>query len=177
MMIALSRFGMGRGKGGTSVQNLLSNALGPLQMTQHLQAGKAGLLGAGTKARPGLDVLDAHGKSRFFTDKGGDLFGFLDKLAEFERKHGSIAAQNTFEGAFGKQGTRIASVLADPVMIRQFAQHRRRDEEAEDAGPGCPGSLHLRHREVRREAGVVGLPVAHDRSRRHRPSRRDQGIP
>lgn len=120
LMVAMSRFGMAKGKGGTSLQDLALQALGPLQMTQHLQKGKAALLGAGTRNIPGLDVLDAHGKSRFFTDKGGNIFGFLDKLAEYEKKHGSVMAQRVFTGAFGVQGSRIASVLADPTMIDQL---------------------------------------------------------
>jgi len=115
LMVAVSRFGMGRGRGGTSIQNLAANALGPLQMTSHAQQGKAALLGP-----KGLNVLDAHGKSRFFTDKGGDIMGFLSQLASWEKQHGAIAAQKTFEGAFGKQGSRIADILADPVMIQQL---------------------------------------------------------
>jgi hypothetical protein len=115
LMVAISRFGMGRAKGGTSIANLFNQALGPLQLTQHAQAGKAGLLGPKM-----LDVIDAKGKSRFFTDKGGDAFGFLDQLANFEKQHGSVMAQKVFTGAFGKTGTRIASVLADPVMVDQL---------------------------------------------------------
>jgi hypothetical protein len=120
MMIAMSRFGMGRAKGGSSLAQLARQALGPLQMTTHAQKGKALLLGAGTKEHPGLDVLDKKGNSRYFTDKGGDIFGFLDKLADYERKHGSVMAQQVFQGAFGTTGTRLASVLADPIMIDQL---------------------------------------------------------
>ncbi len=115
MMVAMSRFGGTRGRGGTSLQNLAANALGPLQLTQHAQAGKAGLLGPKM-----LDVLDAKGKSRYFTDKGGDMFGFLDKLAAFENKHGSVEAQRVFEGAFGKQGGKLADMFSDPVLIDQL---------------------------------------------------------
>jgi hypothetical protein len=129
MMIALSRFGLGRGKGGTSLQNLAADALGPLQMTQHAQAGKAFLLGPHV-----LNVNDAKGASRFFTDKGGDLFGFLDRLAAYEKKSGSITAQRTFEGAFGKVGSRLADLLADPVMIDQL--HKVHDVITQQASLG-----------------------------------------
>jgi hypothetical protein len=115
LMVALSRFGMGRGKGGTSIANLASEALGPLQLTKHAQQGKAGLLGP-----KGLNVLDEHGNSRYFTEKGGDIFGFLDALAAFEKKNGSIAAQTTFKSAFGTVGSRVADLMANPVIIDQL---------------------------------------------------------
>jgi hypothetical protein len=115
LMVAISRFGMARGKGGTSLADLAMGSLGALQLTQHAQSGKAGLLGPKM-----LNVLDGKGNSRFFTNKGGNIFGFLDQLAAFEQKHGSIEAQKVFKGAFGIQGSRIADVFADKTMIDQL---------------------------------------------------------
>jgi len=123
MMIALSRFGFGKGKGGTSPKNLASAALGPLQLTHHAQAGKEAYLKA-------LGVVDAKGNSEYFTDMGGNLFGFLDQLAAYEAKHGSITAQKTFEGAFGKVGYRLADLLADPVISPSSARRRHAAEVA-----------------------------------------------
>jgi hypothetical protein len=115
LMVAISRFGLGRGKGGTSIQNLFSDALGPLQLTAHAQRGKSALLGPGM-----LDVTDASGKSRFFNDKSGDPMGFLMQLSNFAQSHGSTEAQRVFEGAFGKQGSRVADLMADPVIVNQL---------------------------------------------------------
>ncbi len=115
LMVAISRFGMGRGKGGTSLQNLFADALGPLQMTKHAQAGQATLLGPGM-----LNVLDARGNSRYFNDKSGDPMGFLMALYRFAQKHGSVEAQKVFEGAFKKQGSRVGDLMADPIIIDQL---------------------------------------------------------
>lgn len=115
LMVAISRFGLGRGKGGTSIANLFSGALGPLQMTAHQQAGKAGLLGP-----HGLNVLDEKGKSRYFDDKHGDAMGYLLSLSHYAQVHGETEAGKVFTSVFGKPGGKLAMMLSDPIIINQL---------------------------------------------------------
>ena len=135
MMVAMSRFGMGKNKGGQSLADLADQALGPLQITKHVQAGKAALLGP-----KGLNVLDAHGTSRFFTDKGGQIFGFLDQLAKYEGQHGSIQSRKVFRSAFGSVGSRLASLVSDPVIIDQL--HKVHDVIAKQKTLGLDSQAH-----------------------------------
>ncbi|TAM96238.1 MAG: phage tail tape measure protein, partial [Rhodanobacteraceae bacterium] len=122
MMVFLSRAGFGQNKGGTGVQRLVEQALGPLQLTKHVQAGKARLLGPKF-----LDVIDAKGNPLYYHAKGGlnggpwfDMFGFLAKLAEFSDKHGRAQASRVFTSVFGQQGGRIGQLFADPVLVNQL---------------------------------------------------------
>jgi hypothetical protein len=110
LAITMSRFGMMRGRGGSSLQDLVLQALGPLQMTQHAQNGKAGLMKQ-------MGILDAHGNSKYFTDKGGDIFGFLDALEKYENKVGSTKATGAFNSVFLKQGGRLADMFGDPTLM------------------------------------------------------------
>lgn len=126
LMVALSRFGMGRGKGGTGIANLFTEALGPLQLTAHQQGKKSGLLGP-----HGLNILDEGGKSRFFNDKGGNPMGFLLALADFAEKHGSVESHKVFRSVFGAGGSRIADMMGDPVIIKQLkAIHKAITEQS-----------------------------------------------
>jgi len=115
LMVALSRFGMGKNKGGTSLQNLFMGALGPLQMTSHAQKGKASLLGP-----KNLNVIDEHGNSRFFTSTSGDPMGYLMALYKFAQKVGSVQFAKVMEGAYGKVGSRFGVLAGDPIIVDQL---------------------------------------------------------
>lgn len=128
-MIFASRVGMAKGKGGTSLQNLFGNALGPLQATSHLQKGKAFLLGP-----KNLNVIDEHGKSRYFTDKGADPMGFLFALNEYSKKVGSIQAGKVMQGAFGIQGARMGDMFADKVIVEQLINIRKEIKDSKTLG-------------------------------------------
>jgi len=133
-MIAMSRFGMAKGKGGTSLQNLLADALPGLQLTQHAQKGKAGLMGPG---EGNLNIVDASGQSRFFKDgKPGDIFGFTQALADYQKKYGGIRAQQVFTSVFGKQGSRMGDMIADPILLDQLKRVRETVEHQSSLGLG-----------------------------------------
>jgi len=115
-MVALSRFGMGRGKGGTNVRALLLESLGTLQLTSHAQAGKAGILKK-------WGILDDSGQSAFMhRGKDGketyDLFGFLHQISEVAKKN-PLAVPEMYS-VFGKQGGNIAALVSDPIIVKQL---------------------------------------------------------
>jgi hypothetical protein len=129
-MIAMSRFGMGKNKGGTSLQNLVQGAVPALELTAHAQQGKAGIL-------KDMGLVDAHGKSLFFTQTRdpktgkwqahGDLFGtgpndlgFLGALEKYTERVGPIIAGQAIESLFHKTGSRVGQIFSDPVMIGQL---------------------------------------------------------
>lgn len=133
MMVAMSRFGMGKNKGGSSIQNLAMAALGPLLQTRHAQGGTRSLL-------ENMGVLDAKGDSKFFTDKGGDLFGFLDQLYRYSQRVGSIHAARDFESVFHKTGSRVADLMADPVIVEQL--HKIHDAIVNQKSLGLDSQSH-----------------------------------
>ena len=112
-MAFLDRFGYGRGKGGTNVSDLVQASLGGLQLTTHAQKGKDALLQQ-------IGVIDSTGNSKFFTDKGADLLGFLTQLNKFATGHGRTATVKDFKSAFGIQGARIADLTLDPQFVKQL---------------------------------------------------------
>jgi len=95
----------------------LNAARGPLEQTEHAQAGKAFLLGP-----KGMNILDDKGKSRYFKDKQpADLFGdgtkndsgFFGALYSYRMKVGADEFTKEVKPAFGAQGARIATMYAD----------------------------------------------------------------
>lgn len=123
-MALLDRFGFGRGKGGTNIADLVLQALGPLQMTKHMQVAKKDLLVQ-------MGVVDASGKSKFFNKKSDsfDLIGFLRQLSIYgndKNPHTGAPTRSAaelvkeFVSVFGKQGSRVGLMAADPKFLTQL---------------------------------------------------------
>jgi TP901 family phage tail tape measure protein len=112
-MALLDRMGYGRGKGGTNLADLIQAAIPALQMTKHAQVGKQDEL-----RRMGL--IDNTGRSVFFRDNRGNLFGFLQQLEKFAHGKPSDEIMSLFKGVFGTQGARIANLALDPKFLQQL---------------------------------------------------------
>jgi hypothetical protein len=119
LYVALSRFGLGAGKGGTNVASLVNAALGPLQQTTHPQAGKAktlrelGVLDS-SETVPSLALIrklvtERATSSGSSTNKRTIVSG-LDQRSSLKR----------FRARSGTQGARIANLFADPIVSSQL---------------------------------------------------------
>jgi|GEM_PF-4887160 len=119
LMALLSRYGMGSGKGGTSVAALFRQAMAPLQLTTHAQKVKLQYLEQ-------MGLVDSRGHSLFFTDKKADALGFLDQLALYAHHVGRSRASQVFNSVFGSRGSRLSNLTQDSQflsmlsLIRQF---------------------------------------------------------
>jgi hypothetical protein len=114
MMAMLDRSGF-RNKSGTAVNAAMLEALGPLQLTSHAQAGKLGLLEKMGVFRGGKFAWNT-------ADGGTNFIGMLAAVANWANaleKSGIARSSvlNTINGVFGRQGGRIMSLMADPQMI------------------------------------------------------------
>lgn len=144
MMALLSRAGF-RFKAGTNVRAFMLQALGPLQMTKHLQEGKGGYLEA-------MGLLDSHANFRFNRrlpdgTMGVDYMAVLYQLANWEQyqlHHGTTRARvsTILRSVFGQQGGNIADLMADPQLVHFLAQIR-----AYQANPNVSLAAGARNRE------------------------------
>jgi hypothetical protein len=119
-MVFMSRAGLATGKGGTGARAMLLQGTGMLQMTEHAQGGKKKLLEQ-------MGLLDAHGNSPFWHDKGGQNGkGYFDALAMDTQianyAKGDPKAVFKIFSALGMQGGNIATLMADPVLIKALKQ-------------------------------------------------------
>lgn len=114
MMALLDRSGF-RNKSGTTVNAAMLEALGPLQLTKHAQAGKLGLL-----EQMGVFRGGQFGWNN--PDGGVNFLGMLNSVAHWANalERSGVArssVQKTIASVFGRQGGRIMSLMADPQMI------------------------------------------------------------
>ncbi len=131
----LDRMGLGRGKGGTSVQNFVSAMMKPL--TARTATGRGA--GVQLKALEELGIYDRHGRENpkiFRSDKDGhsviDLFAAFDALnkaihEQTKELKGDVKARKErqligdFQKAFGTQGQR-SGLLGTDRGIEQLRQ-------------------------------------------------------
>jgi TP901 family phage tail tape measure protein len=120
MMVFLARAGFGSGKGGTGVANMVMQALGPLQMTTHMQSHKRDMLVQ-------MGFLNKDGTSPFMKvlpsgQTYNDLFGFLAKVASYAQFTKGTPDQivKQLVGTFGVTGGRIATLMADPTLVQML---------------------------------------------------------
>lgn len=119
----IDRMGLGRGKGGTGLQQFLLHQLGALQLTNHQQQKMAGALGK-------LGLLNSDGSAKFYQNGHFDIIGSLeqiDKSIQEQTKglkgHALDAAQQKaimdIQKALGVQGGRIG-FLGTPEALQQL---------------------------------------------------------
>jgi len=112
-LAAFSRAGYGTGKGGTNTQDLIQAALPALEMTKHAQSGKKGLLEK-------YGFLDKRGMSPYFNNDKADLTGFIGHLGALHKMYGRDDLIVAFKSVFGQQGSRMANVFSDPLILDQL---------------------------------------------------------
>jgi len=104
----MDRAGLGRGKGGTALQNLLLNEMNSLSLTSHVQ-GKKG------KALHELGLTDASGASNFYkwnTKDGRNEFDILGALKQIDKSVHNIPEGLTDAQKTTWQAKRIMDVNA-----------------------------------------------------------------
>ena len=120
LMAWLDQSGYGRGKGGTGLRSLIEQGLGPLQITGHVQAGKAKLLHE-------MGLLDAADHSPFYDAKtrSFNVFGYLGAIHDWVARQPRLdTALKTITSTFGTQGGNIAALMADPTVVSGLQQLR-----------------------------------------------------
>ncbi len=115
MMALLDRAGF-RMKVGTNVRAAMLQALGPLQLTQHAQQAKLGMLEQMGVFRNGKFAWNLPGG-------GTDFTGMLTAVAKWSQALEHAGTPNSevakiLYGTFGKQGGNIMQLMADPVMLK-----------------------------------------------------------
>jgi len=117
----MNRLGLSGSRGGT---NLISAMI----RTNPGIFGSGLLTGKSAGALKAMDMVDGGGHSKFFTDGKFDAFKWMQGLSSYVAKEmashpEAIARQDilkNFQFAFGVQGSRVASLLADPQALAQF---------------------------------------------------------
>ncbi len=116
MMALLDRAGF-RMKVGTNVRAMMLQALGPLQLTSHVQGAKLDYLEQ-------MGVFNRRGQFAWNTPDGGVNFlgvlGQISRWTQAQERAGVPASQlaKIVYSVFGKQGGTIAQLMADPVMMQ-----------------------------------------------------------
>jgi hypothetical protein len=119
-IVMASRAGMGQGKGGTSLQNFLSAVLGQADITSF----RAALRKSAVQKITGGAV-----DKFYYSDKPGDpktlhIMDMIQNVAKYAQAHPGYKVIPEFTSAFGVQGSRFASLMADPETVRAFAGTR-----------------------------------------------------
>lgn len=117
----MNRLGLSGSRGGT---NLISAMI----RTNPGIFGSGLLTGKSAGALRAMDMVDSGGHSKFFTDGKFDAFKWMQGLSSYVAKEmasrpEALARQEilkNFQFAFGVQGSRVASLLADPQAVSQF---------------------------------------------------------
>ena len=117
----MNRLGLSGSRGGT---NLLAGMIRtiPGVFGSGLLKGKSG------QALAAMDMVDGEGHSKFFAGGKFDAFKWMQGLSAYVAKEmaghpEAIARQDilkNFQFAFGVNGSRVASLLADPQALSQF---------------------------------------------------------
>jgi TP901 family phage tail tape measure protein len=121
MTALLNRLGFAGSRGGTNLIAAMTRTI-PGVFGSGLLTGKSG------EALRNMKFVDKAGHSNMFVKGKFDMFTWMGRLSEYIQKefakyHEAIARQHimkNFQHAFGTQGARIASLLADPKALKQF---------------------------------------------------------
>lgn len=100
----MDRMGLGRGKGGTGLQNFIMNQMQALALTKHSQKGKKAAL-------EGLGLLNSDGSSKFYKNGHFDVFGSLEAIDKAIKARTDGLKGHALDLAKGKAVTDIQSAL------------------------------------------------------------------
>jgi len=117
----LNRLGFAGSRGGTNLIAAMTRTI-PGVFGSGLLEGKSG------EALRAMGMVDAKGHSKFLKDGKFDAFSWMGSLSEyvdreFARNPEGLAREHimrNFQHAFGTQGSRVASLLADPQALQQL---------------------------------------------------------
>lgn len=117
----LNRLGFAGSRGGTNLIAAMTRTI-PGIFGSGLLTGKSG------EALSAMGMVDARGHSKFLAGGKFDAFAWIGGLSEyvqreFARNPQAIAREHimrNFQHAFGTQGARVASLLADPQALEQL---------------------------------------------------------
>ncbi len=120
-IVMSARAGGGQGKGGTSLANFLASILGQADITSFR---------AQMREKSIQNIIGGNADKFYYADKpGGEktmhIMDIIDNIAKYAQAHPGWKIVPELSKAFGVQGSRFASFMADPEAVKAFRGTRK----------------------------------------------------